>query len=193
MDRIITLLAALVALIALAGALLVQRSADATMALQSAELSALREMLSHTPAPASSAEPAANTADLESTIATLEERLAALETRAEQVLSPRPEAAPANEPAPISSEAVAALALGGPTDDCIPLGTRFIGQSGDSFPICGTPIVLDVLSVTEGVVQLEGVEAFASGSFANLPVAGCTVMAYSADASGFAEMRVSCT
>jgi hypothetical protein len=32
----------------------------------------------------------------------------------------------------------------------------------------------------------------AAGGFGNLPVQGCTVMVFSADLSGYAEMRVSC-
>ena len=36
-------------------------------------------------------------------------------------------------------------------------------------------------------------QAMAYATIANLPVQGCTVMVFTADAAGFAEMRVSCT
>jgi hypothetical protein len=66
-------------------------------------------------------------------------------------------------------------------------------QTGDSFPICKTNVVVNVSSVTEGSAIVEGAGAVAAGGFANLAAQGCTVMVFTADAAGFAEMRVSCT
>ena len=216
MDRLIALLAALVGLIALGGALLVHNSATATMQRQATEIAALKESLKGAaPAPAPvqtaasasvSTEPDTKTAE---TIAALESRIASLEktssTQAIELAAARAaldarvdvSSAPATEVAaaeqPDSSATPAAFSADGPTTDCIPLGTRFMAQSGDSFPICKTSAVVNVAGVSEGTAIVEGAGAVAAGGFANLPVQGCTVMVFTADAAGFAEMRVSCT
>ena len=93
---------------------------------------------------------------------------------------------------PSSSDTPAALSADGPTTDCIPLGTRFMAQAGDSFPICKTSVVVEVSAITENSALVAGAGPVAAGGFANLPAQGCTVMVFSADLSGFAEMRVSC-
>jgi hypothetical protein len=216
MDRLIALLAALVGLIALGGALLVHNAATATMQRQATEIAALQEALKSAPASVptqlqSSSAPAADTKTAD-TVAALERRIASLEatTSAQatelaaaratldaqaDIMSSAP--APATEVAeaeqPKSSAAPAALTADGPTTDCIPLGTRFMSQTGDSFPICKTSVVVNVSSVSEGTAIVEGAGPVAAGGFANLPVQGCTVMVFTADAAGFAEMRVSCT
>lgn len=219
MDRLIALLAALVGLIALGGALLVHNSATATMERQATEIAALRESLKgaqpvaipatveSAPRPAS-AEPDTKTAEtiaaLESRIASLEKTSstqaielaaarAALDARAALASSAPPPTDVAAAEQPASSSTPAAFSANGPTTDCIPLGTRFMAQSGDSFPICKTSAVVNVSAVSEGSAIVEGAGAVAAGGFANLPVQGCTVMVFTADAAGFAEMRVSCT
>jgi len=218
MDRLIALLAALVGLIALGGALLVHNSATATMQRQATEIAELREALAATPAgeaapranPVAALQPDTRTAD---TIAALERRIASLETttssqatelaaaraaldaRADAALS-EPAPAPVTEVAeaeqPKSSATPAALTADGPTTDCIPLGTRFMSQTGDSFPICKTGVVINVSAVSEGTAVVEGAGPVAAGGFAQLPAQGCTVMVFTADSAGFAEMRVSC-
>lgn len=192
MDRIIALLAAFVALIALAGALMVQRGADAAMARQSLEIATLREALSRS---ADASQPSQAAADLTSVIDALESRLASLEAGVATI-----SARPAEEPVPVEAAQLPApsaqpaiLAAGGPTEDCIPLGTRFVAQTGDSFAICGTPVVVEVTSVTEGSVLVAGAGPVTAGGFANLPAQGCTIMVFTADMSGFSEMRVTCT
>ena len=214
MDRLIALLAALVGLIALGGALLVHNSATATMQRQATEIAALKESLkgagaapaqTTVPAPVST-EPDTRTAEtiaaLESRIASLEKTSstqaielaaarAALDARAEISSAPATEVAAAEQPD--SSATPAAYSEDGPTTDCIPLGTRFMAQSGDSFPICKTSAVVNVSAVSEGSAIVEGAGAVTAGGFAALPVQGCTIMVFTADAAGFAEMRVSCT
>jgi hypothetical protein len=221
MDRLIALLAALVGLIALGGALLVHNSATAVMQRQATEIAALQEALKTAPvsgttpvqpAPASAAAvPDTKTAE---TVAALERRIASLEqtttaqatelAAARATLDARADIAPSSEAAeattavaaaepPPSSATPAAYNANGPTKDCIPLGTRFMTQTGDSFPICKTNVVVNVSSVTEGSAIVEGAGAVAAGGFANLAAQGCTVMVFTADAAGFAEMRVSCT
>lgn len=215
MDRLIALLAALVGLIALGGALLVHNSATATMQRQATEIAALKESLKGSGSvPAQTAAPAAVSSEsdtktaesitaLESRVASLEKTSstqgielaaarAALDARADIASSaPATEIATAEQPA--SSATPAAFSEDGPTTDCIPLGTRFMAQSGDSFPICKTSAVVNVSAVSDGSAIVEGAGAVAAGGFANLPVQGCTVMVFTADSSGFAEMRVSCT
>jgi hypothetical protein len=218
MDRLIALLAALVGLIALGGALLVHNSATATMQRQATEIAELREALKAAPAgtplpaqsaPAATVVPDSGTAE---TVAALERRIASLETttstqatelaatraafdaRADVATSsPAPVTDVAATEPPPSSATPAAYSADGPTKDCIPLGTRFMSQSGDSFPICKTSVVVKVSAVSEGSAIVEGAGAVAAGGFANLPAQGCTVMVFTADAAGFAEMRVSCT
>ena len=217
MDRLIALLSALVGLIALGGALLVHNSATANMQRQATEIAALKDAVASAepvaiPAAVESApsRPAENTETVE-TIAALERRIASLEqtsnTQAIELAAARAAldaradltiSAPVTEvaivepgPAP-TSETASALAAGGPTTDCIPLGTRFMAQSGDSFPICKTQVVIDVSAVTDGSAIVTGAGPIAAGGFGNLPVQGCTLMVFTADTSGFAEMRVSC-
>jgi hypothetical protein len=217
MDRLIALLAALVGLIALGGALLVHNSATATMQRQATEIAALRESVTGAvpvaiPANVEAApvRPAEDTKTAE-TVAALERRIASLEqtantqatelAAARAALDARADLA-GSAPAPITEVAVAepppssanpaAYSADGPTTDCIPLGTRFMAQSGDSFPICKTTAVVKVSGVNEGSAIVEGAGAVAAGGFANLGVQGCTIMVFTADTSGFAEMRVSC-
>jgi hypothetical protein len=220
MDRLIALLAALVGLIALGGALLVHNSSTAAMQRQATEIAALKDAIASAepvvvPAPVEAAperraEVDAATAE---TVAALERRIATLEQTANtqaielaaaraaldargEILASQPvtevaEAEPELEPAP-TSDTPAAYSADGPTTDCIPLGTRFMAQSGDSFPICKTEVVVEVTAVSEGSTIVTGAGAIAAGGFGNLPVQGCTLMVFTADTSGFAEMRVSC-
>jgi hypothetical protein len=79
----------------------------------------------------------------------------------------------------------------GPTKDCIPLGTRFMGQGGDSFPLCKTRMVLKVAAVSDGVATIASAGDVAAG--ASVPYGkGCMLAVFTADPSGFAEMRVTC-
>lgn len=220
MDRLIALLAALVGLIALGGALLVHNSATATMDRQATEIAglkaALNDMLSAAPGAQPAATPKATAAaapdtKAAETVAALETRIAALEqttstqavelaaaraaldARADIASSAPPVTEVATAEQPVSSGTPAAYTEDGPSSDCIPLGTRFMAQSGDSFPICKTKAVVKVSAVSEGSAIVDGAGAVAAGGFANLPVQGCTIMVFTADAAGFAEMRVSCT
>jgi hypothetical protein len=208
MDRVIALLSALVGLVALGGALLVHNNANAVMQRQAAEIAQLKAsltLLNQNPAP----QPAAASAPVDDGTAeallALQNRIAALEqTSSDQAVAladaraalaavpagPVVETA-AQQPVATGAEP-AALSAEGPTTDCIPLGTRFMAQAGDSFPICKTKVVVDVAAVSEGSALVTGAGDVAAGAFANLAEKGCTVMVFTADSSGFAEMRVSC-
>lgn len=256
MDRVISLLAALVGLIALGGAILVHTNADTQrreMATEIAQLKASMSLLgapnaasgkAQTAAPllpaaassaapssqpsasmpsasmpsallpsaAASAPPADDTAramqDLQARIASLEHvassqaaeldaaraRLAAASSAPTDVATAEPAAVTPLTAATASSAPTAtpsAVSADGPTKDCIPLGTRFMGQSGDSFPLCKTHIVLKVAAVTDGLATISGAGDVAVG--ATVPYnKGCMLAVFSADDSGFAEMRVTC-
>jgi hypothetical protein len=83
------------------------------------------------------------------------------------------------------------LAADGPIKDCIPLGTRFMGSAGDSFPLCKTKMVLKVAAVSDGLATITGPGDVAAG--ATVPYGtGCLLAVFSADTTGYAEMRVSC-
>ncbi len=215
MDRLIALLAALVGLIALGGALLVHNSATVATQRQATEIAQLKASLSILTqqaggvAPAPVAAPSAPAADdgtadallaLQSRIVTLEQttrdQAAALEEARTALANVPPAEAPVTEIAtaePPAQDAVpAALSEDGPTTDCIPLGTRFMAQAGDSFPICKTRAVVNISSVGDGSAMVEGAGPVTAGGFGNLPIPGCTVMVFTADVSGFAEMRVTC-
>ena len=92
---------------------------------------------------------------------------------------------------PKQSPNAAALVADGPTKDCIPLGTRFMGQGGDSFPLCKTKMVLKVAAVSDGIATITGAGDVAAG--ASVPYSkGCMLAVFTADTSGYAEMRVTC-
>jgi hypothetical protein len=262
MDRVISLLAALVGLIALGGAILVHTNADMQRREMATEIAALKTSISLLggPAPASttvaaipqltpittekqasmpsaappsipSAEPPSSSAgssaasseavdtakamqDLQARISSLEaqtkEQASELDAARAQLAQASSTPAPtqvatadtATPVAPGSSAAdasssqqtaatPAAVVANGPTKDCIPLGTRFMGQGGDSFPICKTKLVLKVAAVTDGLATITGAGDVAAG--ATVPYdKGCTLVVFSADNSGFAEMRVTC-
>ena len=261
MDRVISLLAALVGLIALGGAILVHTNADTQRREMATEIAALKTSISLLggPAPAgstaaapipqltpitttsqasvpSAAAPASSAAPTSSSVVAaasseasseapdsakalqdLQARIASLEAQTKEQASELDAAraqlaatssasaptqvatadtiAPGASPDASSSQppsAIPAAVLANvPTKDCIPLGTRFMGQGGDSFPICKTKLVLKVAAVTDGLATITGAGDVAAG--ATVPYdKGCTLVVFSADNSGFAEMRVTC-
>lgn len=266
MDRVISLLAALVGLIALGGAILVHTNGDTQRNQMAAEIAQLKLSVGlitqqqQRPAPgaqpatspASAAEAVAPAAEPSSSAAVIEPapssevpivtvassgepaselqpppslaasssqeaipavttdmtallaRIAQLEKTTQDQASQLEEARsklselPSGEAAaqvaaasPSSSAMPAALAADGPTTDCIPLGTRFMGTTGDKFPICKTKLVVKVAAVTDGLATITGPGDVAAGAFGALDK-GCSVMVFSADTSGYAEMRVTC-
>jgi hypothetical protein len=245
MDRVISLLAALVGLIALGGAILVHVNGDAQRGQMAAEIAQLKLSvgLLNPQSPASvatadpvhipSAEPASSSAlvlsqkpsqsaepvpavassqqdDEGLALKALQDRIGALEqASAEQAseleearakLAPQPPAqaeisvAAASVPestTPTPGTTPAVVVADGPTKDCIPLGTRFMGTTGDAFPICKTKIVLRVAAVSDGLATITGAGDVAVG--ASVPLdKSCMISVFSADTSGYAEMRVTC-
>jgi hypothetical protein len=65
-------------------------------------------------------------------------------------------------------------------------------QIGDKFPICHTPVVVDVISITADTATIHNAGTIVengTGAFEGTP---CQVTLLSADVEGFAEMRVGC-
>jgi hypothetical protein len=222
MDRIISLLAALVGLIALGGAILVHTNGDAQRQQMATEIAQLKASLAlmGQPTPGTSVQTAVPAAKGDDGVAdallALQDRIAVLEqtakTQASDLEAARaqiaslPSQPPAQvaavDPSALSSAAVSsdpsgaapsAVVADGPTKDCIPLGTRFMGAAGDSFPICKTKMVIKVVGVSDGLATIGGAGDVAQGGTGNLDK-GCNVAVFSADlASGYAEMRVTCS
>jgi hypothetical protein len=255
MDRVISLLAALVGLIALGGAILVHTNADAQrqqMATEIAQLKASVSLLGNNtnasaaqataatvqspsmPATAPSAQPSITaspavdaskpaaepgvddallalqarvtsleqlTRDQSSELETARAQVSSLEATPAQVATAGVPSVTPLAPAPNGSAASAssmppgtpaAVVADGPTKDCIPLGTRFMGAAGDSFPICKTKLVVKVAAVNDGLATINGAGDVAQGGIGTLEK-GCNISVFSADiTSGYAEMRVTC-
>jgi hypothetical protein len=255
MDRVISLLAALVALIALGGAILVHTNADAQrqqMATEIAQLKASVSLLGNNtnasaaqataatvqspsmPATAPSAQPSITaspavdaskpaaepgvddallalqarvtsleqlTRDQSSELETARAQVSSLEATPAQVATAGVPSvtplAPASNGSAASASSMppgtpAAVVADGPTKDCIPLGTRFMGAAGDSFPICKTKLVVKVAAVNDGLATINGAGDVAQGGIGTLEK-GCNISVFSADiTSGYAEMRVTC-
>ena len=80
-----------------------------------------------------------------------------------------------------------------PTTDCIPLGTRFMVTPNESYPLCQSKAKIEVGSITADTVDIDGAGTVTETGFGTLVGTTCTVMVFSADAEGFAELRVTCT
>jgi hypothetical protein len=65
-------------------------------------------------------------------------------------------------------------------------------MTGDRLPICKTPAVVAVSAITGDTVLVEGAGTIVEAGFGALPGTSCTLMVFTADAEGFAEMRVTC-
>lgn len=190
-DRVIPFLAAGVALLALAGAVVVQLNADARSRALMTEISDLREMLgqigvrTEALARAQDDGTAAGLLALQDRMTGLEEQVAGAVTAAQASPSP-PAAADADAP-------VAEIDPNLPTTDCIPLGTRFVALPDESYPLCQSPTVLKVGAITGETVLVEGAGPIVETGFGKIAGTDCTVMVFSADVEGFAEMRVTCS
>jgi hypothetical protein len=80
-------------------------------------------------------------------------------------------------------------------DDCLPAGMRLLVAAGDSYPICGHPVTVEVSQVDNGFIILSDGTAVASGGAMPLPNSACTIGVTSGGdegITGFAEIRVTC-
>ncbi|HWA17429.1 MAG TPA: hypothetical protein VG757_00390 [Devosia sp.] len=193
MDRLISLLAALVGLIALAAAVLVEVHGQTERKAIATELAAIRssiEALQKAPAPAVQAPQPDNSGTVEALLA-LQQRIKTLEDQA--ATQQTSAATEASKVEPLGTGAASAITADGPTTNCIPIGTRFMAAAGDDTAICRTDVVIRISEVGDGTAIVEGAGPIAAGGFGKLGFGGCTVMVFSSDtASGYAELRVSC-
>lgn len=191
-DRLIPFLAAIVGLVALAGAVAVQLNTDAKT---NAVTEAVVELRSSVDELGKRAQVAAAPVDdgTAAGLLALQDRMVKLEGEwtAQQAAAA---AAPAALPgAPAAGTETAAIDPNLPTTDCIPLGTRFMVTPGDSYPICQSKAVVKAGLITADTVSIDGVGTLVETGFGTLAGTTCTVMVFSADEAGFAEVRVTCT
>lgn len=197
-DRLIPFLAALVALVAIAGMVAVELNSRAARAELAREVADLKAALGQG-APAGSAA-ATVPPEVTAQLSALTERLTGLEAdlkTLETASASAPAATPglATLPAPVAPEAQSAAVIDPslPTKDCIPLGTRFIVTPGESYPMCQSTAVVKVGVITSDTVDVQGAGSIVRTGFATLAGTKCTVMVFSADAAGFGELRVTCS
>lgn len=197
-DRTIPFLAAFVGLIALAGAVVAQMSSEARTQAVTSEIAAVKASLEALTQTASSGAPADDgTAEgllalqdrmnrLESDWQTQKDAVAVAVPTAPAVAAPG--AAPASQPTE-----TAAIDPNLPTTDCIPLGTRFMVTPNETYPLCQSKQQVKVGAITGDAVDVAGAGTIVETGFGNLGGSNCTVMVFSADPAGFAELRVTCT
>lgn len=197
-DRVIPFLAAFVGLIALAGAVTAQLSAEARTQAVAAEIAAVRSSIDAlAQGTATLQAPDADDGTAEGLLA-LQDRMARLESNWQVqkdlalTLPTSPAADPAAAPADVPSQA-AAIDPDLPTTDCIPLGTRFMVTPNETYPLCQSREQVQVGMITADTVDVIGAGTIVETGFGALAGSTCTIMVFSADAAGFAEMRVSCT
>jgi hypothetical protein len=207
MDRFIPFLAAFVGLVALGGAVLVQLTSDARtqrVAQEMAELRAAVDALAERADTLAAAIPepvpvVSNDGTIDALLA-LQDRMNSLEEewKNNQVAAPAPAAGgavagdAASAPFSASAGGPAAIDPSWPTENCIPLGTRFMASIGEELAICQSPVVVKVSAITADNVLVESTGVINETGSKPIPGSNCTLMVYTAEAEGFAEMRVSC-
>ncbi len=197
-DRVIPFLAAFVGLIALAGAVTAQLSAEARTQAVATEIAAVRSSIDAlAQGTAALPAPAADDGTAEGLLA-LQDRMARLESdwQVQKDLALTLPTAPATDPADAPADApaqAAAIDPDLPTTDCIPLGTRFMVTPNETYPLCQSREQVQVGMITADTVDVIGAGTIVETGFGALAGTTCTIMVFSADAAGFAEMRVSCT
>lgn len=191
-DRLIPFLAAIVGLVALAGAVAVQLNTDAKTKAVTEAMAALRTSVDELGKRAEAA-PAPVDDGTAAGLLALQDRMVKLEGEwTEQKAAAA--AAPAVVPgAADAGTQTAEIDPNLPTSDCIPLGTRFMVTPGESYPICQSKAVIKTGLITADTVTIDGVGQVVETGFGTIAGTSCTVMVFSADEAGFAEVRVTCT
>jgi hypothetical protein len=191
-ERLIPFLAALVGLVALAGAVVVQTNVTAQTDAVRAELAATRQAMDavvqrteHLSTRLDAAGEPASDGTAEALLA-LQDRMVKLEEAAQ--------AAPLATPAPLTtgSQADRPIDPNLPTADCIPQGTRFMVTMDSENPICQSKMIITAAAITGEMVALDNGVTLVLGTPSPLPGGDCTASLLSTDAAGFAELRVDC-
>ena len=187
-DRLIPFLAAIVGLVALAGAVAVQLNTDAKTKAVTDGLAELRTSVDELGKRAATPVNDGTAAGL----LALQDRMVKLESEwtARQAAAA---AAPAAVPGAADATATAEIDPSLPTTDCIPLGTRFMVTPGETYPLCQSKAVIKTGMITADTVTIDGVGQVVETGFGTIAGTTCTVMVFSADEAGFAEVRVTCT
>lgn len=194
MDRVIPFLAAFVGLIALGGAVVVEFNAQLRAQVISQEMARVRLEIERLTQETQALVSAADDGTAEALLV-LQDRMNSLEKQWQE--RPAMAANPAPAPTAAADESAAPATTAAidpnlPTEDCIPPGTRFMALTGETYPICQTPAVVRVNGITADNVVVEGAGVITETGFGNLAGTTCTLMVFSADIEGFAEMRVNC-
>lgn len=191
-DRLIPFLAAIVGLVALAGAVAVQLNTDAKTKAVTEAVVALRASVDELGKRAETAAAPVDDGTAAGLLA-LQDRMVKLESEwTEQKTAAA--AAPAAVPGAADAGAeTAEIDPNLPTTDCIPLGTRFMVTPGESYPLCQSKAVVKTGTITADTVTMDGVGTVVETGFGTIAGTTCTVMVFSADEAGFAEVRVTCT
>jgi hypothetical protein len=198
-ERTVPYLAALVGLVGLAGAVVTELGAESRARDAAVAATQMQSAIETLGKRADALAEADDNGTVEGLLA-LQDRIARLETEAEA--APAPTVA-AETPAPLATPATDAAAPATvadkpidpnlPIKDCIPVGTRFMATPNESYPICQSTVVVKVGAITADAVSVAGAGEVVETGFANIAGSKCTLMVFSADAEGFAEMRVTCT
>jgi len=187
MARLLLFLVGLVAVAAIAVSAWIYADTKRQLIAMATDIAQLRVSLDLYGQRAMAAAPAAPTAAPDdSQLQDLSNRLAILEENW------RNQAA---SPAPPATAAAAPAAGGGPVDDCVPAGTRFLVSSGDSYAICGTEAMIEVSQVEASHVSLSNGTIIPAGGTALLPDTSCSVAVMASGPeglTGYADIRVSC-
>lgn len=191
-DRVIPFLAAGVGLIALAGAVLVQMNGDARSKALVSEIAELRSMVEQIGVRTEALADAQDDGTAEGLLA-LQDRMVGLETQVAAAVAAAPLAADLQAGSGAATAAAVEIDPNLPTTDCIPLGTRFVALPDESYPMCQSTTILKVGAITGDTVVVEGVGPIVETGFGKIVGTECTVMVFSADIEGFAEMRVNCS
>ncbi|MBK8083970.1 MAG: hypothetical protein IPK28_09115 [Devosia sp.] len=191
-DRLIPFLAAFVGLIALAGSVVVQMQADARTRAVTEELVQMRTSLEQLAVRTEALAVPVDDGTAAGLLA-LQDRMVRLEAEFDAVATAAPAAVPAAPAAAGEQTVTAAVDPSLPATDCIPLGTRFMVTPGETVPICQSRAVVKVGGITGDSVDIEGAGPIVETGFGTLIGTSCTVMVFSADIEGFAELRVTCT
>lgn len=194
-DRVIPFLAAVVGLVALAGAVSVQLNTDAKTAAVTAAMADLRSSVDALGKRADTLAAPSNDGTAEGLLA-LQDRMNTLQGEwdaQKTALAATPVAVPAAVDAAATTTATAEIDPSLPTTDCIPLGTRFMVLPDDSYPICQSKAVVKTGAITSDTIYFDGAGAVVETGFGTLPGTKCTVMVFQADEAGFGEVRVTCT
>jgi hypothetical protein len=190
MDRLLLFTTAIVGIISLLATMVVQYEAQQRFQRIEVEMDNIRVNIDRAATEARAAMSAAQEAAIPvddgtiDALLALQDRIAALEKTG--VIAPN------TSTDLIGEQQAVAAGLEGPSADCIPLGTRFMTQIGDKFPICHTPVTIDVVSITGDTATIHNAGTLVENGTSGIEGTPCQVTLFSADVEGFAEMRVSC-